>query len=65
MSNSYKNFSTNLKTRSEGLSHLEKLDLRKKRKEHLEALQRREKLEREEWERMKNLRDYLRDKGEE
>jgi hypothetical protein len=37
---------------------------RKDRREHVDALQRREKLEREEWEKQRNLREYLYDKGE-
>lgn len=55
MSNSYKNFSTNL----------ERMKKRKDRREHTDWKARVEKLEREEWLRERKLREYLSDKGEE
>lgn len=54
MSNSYRNFSTNLERKKIKKRHEERRDWRE--------LQ--ERLEREEWLKERKLRDYLREKGE-
>jgi hypothetical protein len=44
---------------------LEKIKKRKDRREHADWKLRVEKQEREEWEKQRQMREYLRDKGEE